>query len=363
MTLIGARTVKPGQIIDRELTARGWSQKDLAEIIGRPVQAINEIIGGIKQITPNTAHELAQAFGTSAEFWMNLEANYRLYLAQKEQGTSEIQRRSKLYSIAPVKELVKRGWIKSPESIDELEKAICSFLEIPSTDEQPKFEVAVSRRHSVDRGPIEISQIAVLKRAQHLAKTQKVPKFDLKKFREQIPRLLDFSENLEDIANIRKALMELGVRFVIVPPLPQSFLDGAAFKPDGNPVLLLTLRYDRIDNFWFNLMHEIAHISAGHRGVFIDNDIEQEGQSDEERDADSNAKNWLIDATEYRSFVNATRPYFSKNKIISFAQKIKRHPGIVLGRLRREKEVSYSHLRLMLDKVKPQCGSIKVIFR
>ena len=155
MTLIGARTVKPGQIIDRELTARGWSQKDLAEIIGRPVQAINEIIGGIKQITPNTAHELAQAFGTSAELWMNLEANYRLHLAQKEPGSTEISRRSQIYSIAPVKELIKRSWIKPSESVDELEKHICTFLGISSLNEYPKFEVKVSRRHSIDRGPIE----------------------------------------------------------------------------------------------------------------------------------------------------------------------------------------------------------------
>lgn len=353
MTLMGARTVKPGQIIDRELTARGWSQKDLAEIIGRPVQAINEIVGGIKQITPNTAHELAQAFGTSAEFWMNLEANYRLFLAQKEQGKSEIQRRSMVYSIAPVKELMKRGWIKSPRTIDELEEEVCSFLEISSPDKRPEFEFAASRRHSVERGPVEVSQVATLKRAKHLAKKQRVPKFDLRKFREAIPRLLDYAEKTEDIAKLPKALSELGVHFVIVPALPQSFLDGAAFNPDENPVILLTLRYDRIDNFWFTLMHEIAHINAGHRGVFIDNDVEQEGQDKAEKDADEHAKNWLVDTTEYRSFVTATKPYFSRANIINFAQKIKRHPGIVLGRLHREKDVPYSNLRPMLEKVKP----------
>jgi addiction module HigA family antidote len=79
-----ARVVSPGQVISKELEARGWTQRDLAAIMGRPYQAINEIIKGTKQITPDTARELVKAFGTSMDFWMNLEANYRLFMAAKE---------------------------------------------------------------------------------------------------------------------------------------------------------------------------------------------------------------------------------------------------------------------------------------
>jgi addiction module HigA family antidote len=82
--LTPARVTPPGRILIREIEARGWTQKDLAEIMGRPPQAINEIIKGTKQITPETAIELSAAFGTSAQFWTNLESNYRLHLAQKE---------------------------------------------------------------------------------------------------------------------------------------------------------------------------------------------------------------------------------------------------------------------------------------
>ncbi|WP_244142172.1 HigA family addiction module antitoxin [aff. Roholtiella sp. LEGE 12411] len=76
-TLTAARVPAPGRILSRELEARGWTQKDLAEIMGRPIQTINEIIRGSKQITPETAIELSQALGTSFEFWTNLEAKYR----------------------------------------------------------------------------------------------------------------------------------------------------------------------------------------------------------------------------------------------------------------------------------------------
>jgi len=75
-----ATVVSPG-ILSREL-ARGWTQKDLAEIIGRPIQTI-KLFGVPKQVTPETALELADAFNTSPEFWMNLEANYRLHFSQE----------------------------------------------------------------------------------------------------------------------------------------------------------------------------------------------------------------------------------------------------------------------------------------
>lgn len=70
-----AQPVSPGEILSAELEARGWTQKDIAEITGRPHQAINEIVKGSKQITPDTAIELSQALGTSSEFWLNLESN------------------------------------------------------------------------------------------------------------------------------------------------------------------------------------------------------------------------------------------------------------------------------------------------
>ena len=73
-----ARVFPPGDFIREELEARGWTQRDLAEILGRPVQAVNAIVNGKKEITPETAIALGAAFQTSPEFWLNLESAYRL---------------------------------------------------------------------------------------------------------------------------------------------------------------------------------------------------------------------------------------------------------------------------------------------
>ena len=76
--LSGSRwRVPPGRIIARELEARGWSHKELARLMGWPEQAINELVNNKKRITTETARDLAIGFGTSAEFWINLEKHYR----------------------------------------------------------------------------------------------------------------------------------------------------------------------------------------------------------------------------------------------------------------------------------------------
>ncbi len=79
-----AQVFPPGDFIREEIEARGWSQADLARIIGRPTQAVNMIINGKKEITPQTAVELAEAFGTSAQLWLNLETSYRLSKVRRD---------------------------------------------------------------------------------------------------------------------------------------------------------------------------------------------------------------------------------------------------------------------------------------
>ena len=91
-----ARLVSPGVILRRELDARGWTQRDLAHILGhilgRPAQAISEILQGRMRITAETALELSAALGTSAELWLQLDAGSRLRLAEERPETAAVRR-------------------------------------------------------------------------------------------------------------------------------------------------------------------------------------------------------------------------------------------------------------------------------
>lgn len=91
-TRTAAEVFRPGEYIREELEARHWTQSDLAAVLKRPLQAVNEIINGKKRITAETAKELSAAFGTSADFWLNLESIYRLAMAKDPDP--EISRRA-----------------------------------------------------------------------------------------------------------------------------------------------------------------------------------------------------------------------------------------------------------------------------
>jgi HTH-type transcriptional regulator / antitoxin HigA len=115
-------------------------------------------------------------------------------------------------------------------------------------------------------------------------------------------------------------------------------------------VVALTLRYDRIDSFWFTLMHELGHIVAGHQGSYLD-DLANLDLTDEEAEANRLAANWLIDPLALEVFVMKNQPRFSRKAIEEFAQSQRRHPGIILGRLHNEQLVPHKNLRGLLVKV------------
>ena len=92
--------VHPGEYLADELDARDWTQDDLAEVMGRSRIHINRLVQGKTAVTPESAHELAKAFGTSAELWMNLQVAYELATASKE--NRDIERRAKLYTKVPI---------------------------------------------------------------------------------------------------------------------------------------------------------------------------------------------------------------------------------------------------------------------
>lgn len=350
-----ARAIPPGKIILRELEARGWSQQDLAEIIGRPEQAVNEIIQAKKQITAETARQLARAFGTSIDFWLSLEMNYQLTLAEKQAQEEEIERKSALYDLVPIKEITKRGWIHPDGTLAGLEREVFGFLGITGLHKQPV--VAGNWRVAEARGPEERSRTAWLKRGEGLAARQPVGQFDPANLPGVVDKLLGYTENLSEISTIPELLLANGIHFVLVKNLPKTFIDGAAFWVAGKPVIALSLRYDRVDSFWFTLMHELAHIVAGHGQQHIDElfataDREVQVNVDESQ-ANKLAQSWLLNEKAFDQFIHEHQPYYSRADITAFARAQHRHPGIIVGQLMYRNEIEYKQHRSYLERVSP----------
>ena len=128
----------------------------------------------------------------------------------------------------------------------------------------------------------------------------------------------------------------------MVPHLPKTYLDGAAFLlPDGTPVIGLTLRYDRIDYFWFCLLHELAHVSkhlsASDQPIIDDLDLRgKNGRTEEiiEKEADEMACNGLIPNRIWDRILSSGK--VSTEEVYALAEKLKIHPAIIAGRIRFE---------------------------
>jgi hypothetical protein len=138
-------------------------------------------------------------------------------------------------------------------------------------------------------------------------------------------------------------LAKHGIAVVCLEHLPRTHLDGAALQlADGTPVIGLTLRYDRLDNFWFCLLHELAHIGRHMGGTkheaFIDDlslrDVEGVRRDPKEDEADEWTENGLIPATVWQTSRVKDNP--SPLVVMELAQRLEIHPAIVAGRVRHE---------------------------
>lgn len=143
---------------------------------------------------------------------------------------------------------------------------------------------------------------------------------------------------------LAKEFMEKhGIHMVTLPHLSKTYLDGAVLPlKDGTPVIGLSLRYDRTDNFWFCLLHELAHIgkhfSNCHEIIIDDLDLRGALQKEDpiELEADNLAQNALIPSNDWSVFSRRIR--ISKNQVNEFAERLKIHPAIIAGRIRYERK-------------------------
>lgn len=341
-----------GAFLKEELDARGWSQAELAEIIGRTPGVVNELISGKRSVNVDLAQALGAAFGTSAEFWLNLENAYQLWRSNgTDSGT--IARKGRLHAKVPIRELVRRGWIEPSDNIDVLERRVLDFLGTSSLDEDPPLLVA-ARKSTSYSSPSTPAQVAWFCRAERLARGVSSGKFDRSRFNQIIDRLRPLRSAPLETRHVARVLAEGGVRLVIVEPLAGCKIDGACIWTPEGPIVALSLRYDRIDNFWFVLMHELGHVAQ--RQPSFDTEIDVSGPPDKkppaERDADAFATQHLVPQDQLEDFIARVGPLYSESRIEGFAYKLGVHPALVIGQLQHRGELKYSKFRRALEPVR-----------
>src|SRR5262249_29617096 len=113
-------------------------------------------------------------------------------------------------------------------------------------------------------GSTSNTKLAWLNRASQVAQSAPAKKYSAHLLRDAIPKLRECLEYIDELVNVSITLAEAGVRLVIIEHLPGLKMDGSCFWIDeSSPVIALSLRFDRVDNFWFVLFHEIDHVLHG----------------------------------------------------------------------------------------------------
>lgn len=326
----------PGFYIAEELEARGWSQRDLAFILGVPEQTVNMILNGRRGITPETAKALGDAFDINPETFANLQKSYDL--AHAQQPDPGIAVRAKMQNYYPVREMIRRGWIRQSDPV-MLESQLMRFFLAQSPEAIP-YMAHAAKKTSYEERDIAPAQLAWLYRVRHVANSISVPQYSEEALRSALVELEQLLYAPELVRHVPKLLTESGVRFVLVEKLPNAKIDGVClWLDDASPVIGMSIQHDRIDNFWFVLRHEIEHVLQRHGrdAEKIDVDLDSaEGSNDKDEEiANAAAADFCAPQAKLDSFLLRKGPYYYEKDVVAFARVMNRHPGIVVGQIRK----------------------------
>lgn len=319
----------PIAAIQFRMEQEGLTNKDLAPYIGSSGK-VSEVLSGKRDLTLSMIRALHKHLGIPAEV-----------LIQEAGGTIPEDIEGLDWSRFPVAEMAKRGFLKAKKNVkDNAERVMRELI-----GRAGGLDVAapLCRKNDGARRNAKMDSYALAGWCMHvLAEAGSVkPNAAYKKgaitheFLREVAKL----SALEDgPRRARDYLAAHGIVLIVAPHLSNTYLDGAAMLlEDGTPVIGMTLRHDRLDNFWFCLLHELTHV-ARHLGdggarLFVDDfDLRAKDDDPREREADEWAEEALIPKAEWDEHPAQDAPYASN--VISLAQRVSVHPAIVAGRIR-----------------------------
>jgi len=330
----------PGATLLDLLEERDWKQRELAHRLGRPVQAVNEIIAGKKEITEDTALELERVLEVPAQFWLAREAQYREHLARRRSAEASREHVPWLEQF-PLKALQEAGVLPAGRLTaafkQELVEPLLRFFGVASPagwqahydQMQPQF-----RRASPNRQTDVAAITAWLRMGELQAARLNLADYSAARLQAAIPAMR--AASLLPPEQVSPELVRLcaqaGVALVCVPALPGTHVSGVARFLHGRPLIQLSLLGKWNDVFWFSFFHEVAHVlKHPTRAIFLDDAAAGDTvDMPEEQEANRFAADTLIPRAH-----QARLPILPlvAAEIEAFAAEIGVHPGIVVGQM------------------------------
>lgn len=333
----------PGFYLSQLLDERGLTQRELAAKIDVAHSLLNNVLKGSRNIGVNMALALEAAGFETADLWLERQMKYALQEAKKDRDNVKRKESIQIWNqieeekLVPLSYLKKNNFIKveSSENVGDifelynvknlggLRKKIESF-DLSYFRKSSKF-------HEERNNVVAWSVVAELK-----AKNIEVPKFNPTSEKDLLEELrLCFYKNNDTLKQSEKILRNYGIKFFILDRPSKTPVEGKSFISDNSPAIGLTLKYKRLDNFAFTLMHELGHVflhltneKYKDANFFINN----ANVKVEEFEADNYAKNNLIHLDQWNDFIMENQD-FPDSVIYDFAERIRVHAGIIRGRV------------------------------
>jgi HTH-type transcriptional regulator/antitoxin HigA len=320
----------PVEAIKFRMEQLGLRQKDLIPFIGSRSK-VSEVLSRQRPLSIAMIRKLNAGLGLPAEILLR-EPGAKL--AQPLEGVD--------WERFPLSEMLKRKWLNFQGTSSEARKQAANLISAWAARlGADALQPALLRQHVRAGSEADSYALAAWRiRVSLLALEQDVPKYPTGTVTPQFVRdLVGLSYLDKGPLLAREYLLKSGIHFVVETHLPHTHLDGAAIKlPDGAPLIAITLRHDRLDNFWFTLCHELAHVALHFEGeestAFFD-DLDQAEIDTYEKDADQWATEGLIPHDQWLTAKMEGTP--TARKVLAFAANLRISPAIPAGRIRKEK--------------------------
>lgn len=353
--LKAAKKFGPGYFIKEQMNIRGWRQEELAEILGLSTKHLSSILQNKQSLSIENARKLSSAFNISPQYWLNLDNDYRLWLEQDEKtNTSVVEAKSIIYSHMPVRDMMKKGWIKQTSDIKELTNEVKKFWDMKELNFQFLEESVLPLcKKSEAYNQFNASYAATwFQMARKYSEGIKVPAYNKNALEDLHKNISAYTAKDNGISLFLNDLHNCGVKFFVLPHLEKTYLDGAAFLHKGNPVVVYTARYKRIDNFWFTVAHEITHvlIHLNEKTTFVLDNLHEKTKDKQEQEANDLASNRL----KHKEILKFAEPFFSYltvGKIEECSHELNIHPAIIIGALAFNKKISFRNQKLFNENV------------
>lgn len=345
--------IAPGETILELLEVNCMNQLDLSDKTGINKKTINEIIKGKAPITTATALKLEYVFNIPASFWNNLESSYRESLERKKDMESILADQKYLINI-PYSEMANRNWdcIEKTRDLNEKVVNLRKFFSVASLSFDTELKRKLAFRKSNNENFSFESLYCWLRYGEIQSNKIEVLKFNIEKLKFTVKDIRKMADGsfLDNYEKIKKLLSQCGVVLIFEPHLPRTYVNGLSYKVNcDKAIIMISDKGKKDDILWFTLFHEIAHlIKHSKKEVFVD--LENDEQTDIEREADEYSRNILIPNALYNDFVK-NNYHYTETIIKKFADKVNVSPGIVVGRLQKDKKLGWNQFNNLITRI------------